>query len=74
MSNEVAKSHTRRNELHKELGVEMFENWTQDHAAQVLSPEQYQHWCSEEKQAKEELEKLKEISLQQDDSSDDASH
>ena len=75
MNNEVAKSHSHRVELHQELGEEIFESWTHDHASQVLSSEQYQQWCMEEKKAKAELDKLKDMSAQEDDShSDDASH
>lgn len=74
MSKEVTKSHVQRSELHKELGADMFESWTQDHAQQVLSSERYELWSNEEEKAKKALQQLENTSTCDDESSDDASH
>ena len=75
MSNEVTKSHFQRKELHKELGGDMFESWTQDHAQEVLSSQRYELWSKEEEKAKKALQELEKTSIcHDDDSSDDASH
>lgn len=74
MSNEVTKSHTQRNELHKELGGDMFESWKQDHAQEVLSSQRYQLWSEEEKNAKTALQELEKTTICDDYSSDDTSH
>ncbi|XP_067020010.1 uncharacterized protein [Acropora muricata] len=74
MSNEVTKSHLKRNELHKELGGEIFASWTQDHAQEVLSSQKYELWNKEEEKAKAALQKLEKASLCDGYSSDDASH
>ena len=74
MSNEVTKSHYQRKELHRELGGDMFESWTQDHAQEVLSSQRYELWSKEEEKAKKALQELEKTSICDDDSSDDASH
>lgn len=74
MSNEVTKSHLKRNELHKELGGEIFANWTQDHAQEVLSSQKYELWNKEEEKAKAALQELEKTSRCDGYSSDDASH
>ena len=74
MSNEVTKSHFQRKELHKELGEDMFESWTQDHAQEVLCSQRYELWRKEEEKAKTALQQLEKTSICDDESSDDASH
>ena len=74
MNNEVTKSRIQRSELHKELGGDMFESWTTDHAQEVLCAQKYELWSKEEEKAKEALQGLEKASLCDDESSDDASH
>lgn len=52
----------------------MFKSWTQDHAQEVLSSERYELWSKEEEKAEEALKQLKNASICEDESSDDASH
>ena len=74
MSNEVTKSHKQRSELHKELGGDMFESWTKDHAQEVLCSQTYELWSTEEEKAKKILQELEKSAICDDESSDDASH
>lgn len=74
MSNEVTKSQKQRSELHKELSKDMLESWTQDHAQEVLCPQTYELWSKEEEKAKKVLQELEKASINDDESSDDASH
>jgi 23S rRNA G2445 N2-methylase RlmL len=52
MNAEVSKSRAQQQELYEELGKDMFESWSDDHASEVLTPEQYQSWKNEEEQSK----------------------
>ena len=72
MSNEVTKSHIQRRELHKELGAGLFEDWTHDHAKQVLSNQRYELWSKEEEKSKIAMQKLQDKTIHEDDDSEDA--
>lgn len=48
MNAEVSKSRAQQQKLYEELGKDMFESWSKDHASEVLTPEQYQSWKNEE--------------------------
>ena len=52
----------------------MLESWTQDHAQEVLCPQRYELWSKEEEKAKKVLQELEKASINDDESSDDASH
>ncbi|EDO42167.1 predicted protein [Nematostella vectensis] len=74
MNSEVNKSHIQRQKLYDELGSAMFAKWSEDHAAEVLTDEQYHLWSNEEKQSKELLQQIKGVALSEDGTgSDDAS-
>ena len=57
MNSEISKSHSQRSALHAELGADRFEQWTNDHSSEVLSPAQYASWQRQEQATKEELSK-----------------
>ena len=75
MSREVSKCHTQLNDLHSELGAERFATWTEDHASQVLSSEEFHLWSEQEKETKQQLKQLKlQCSQAEDTDSGDVSH
>jgi len=69
MNAEVSKCHAKQQKLYDELGKHMFESWSKDHAAEVLTSQQYQSWLNHEMQHNKVLQ-LEKMNIEQNDKDD----